>query len=224
MSFMNLKKKYIVIKNRVGRKLVKKGKSRKSYFIYNTCSKCPLSVYIDVVCNNNLHALVKRGNPPINVLEEAKYNLIVEFSSLTGDMHTESITNSLRNIHALKAEILGLTICIQLLLNEDYEALISGLKAYSILLKKTPDEKEKDQILKRVENKIRSKGILLKEEIARYEKLTSGSENEKITAQYFNEQIITLSKHIGIKITKDIMLDEYAACIKDYMKNGSNRK
>lgn len=207
-----------MIKKRAGKKTGKKVSLKKSYTLYDSCDKCPLSNYIDLVCNDNLQALVIEGNPPSEILNETKHMLIIEFSELSGNTHTQSVINSIKRMHLLKTQILGFSLCFDLINHGAYDKPAEFLKTQNVNIGEIKTEADKQQILKSIDSRVKSKSIQLKEESARHNKLLEDSKGEKLTAQSFNEQLAVLSKHTGFRLEKNLTLAEYAAYIKQYLE------
>lgn len=192
---------------------VEKGKSKQSYSLYDTCDKCPMWVYIDLVCNDNVKSLIIEGRAPDEMLIECKHNLITEFAELSGNTHAKQMSNIVRNIYLYKSQIQGLTIAINLLVNGEFEAPIEYLNKSGLKFKIPETNKDIETIIKRVEGHIKDKIRRINNLMKDYDKLTEGS--TKVTPQFYTEQLATLSKHFGFRIDKNITLSEYAAYVKD---------
>lgn len=200
-----------MIANLVGRKKAEKAKLSQSYTLYDRCSICPLWVYIDLVCYDKVESLVIEGKATGDVLRALKSKIIIEFSELSGNKHTTTTTNSLRNIYLYQSQILGLKLALTLLLSGDIKDPTAYLKASGI---KT-DEKSFESLIGRIKGYIKGKEIKMAEELKRYASMTEGKENT-ITEQYFAEQLVSLSKHVGFALNRNITLSDYAAYLKDY--------
>lgn len=79
MSFTNRMEKSTATAKSAGPKPGSPDGSGSSYTLYDSCNKCPLRAYIEMVCNDNLRALVIGGNPPEEVLQEVRMALVAEF-------------------------------------------------------------------------------------------------------------------------------------------------
>lgn len=212
MLFMKKNRKYITMEKAVGKKPDDRDESGKSYTIYDTCAKCPLRAYIDLVCNDNLRALVVSGNPPETLLQETRHQLYTEFSELSGDSQFQVMNTTLRKIHTYRANILLLLVCQRLL------ALGERLQALSFLAKagvRFAPGMETKPILSKLSGLIREKKIRLRSEEKRYQSLTGGQTSEKLTPAHFTSQLVSLSKSAGFRLTTSITLAEYAAYLKD---------
>lgn len=225
---MKSMKKHISTGKSAGQKPENPEPSGSSYTLYDTCDKCPLSVYIDLVCNDNLRALVLTGNPPEDVIQEAKMGLLSEFHELSGDARSASVTNSLRLIYGYKAQILGLVLSAQLLPGPDKEQIAGHLRQNGIRIKSIPeDEAGLRSLVQRIESRIKNLQTRLKEEVKRYNAMQSRSAGQAPTPDLFNDQLVLLSKHVGFHLSKTITLAEYAGYLKDYktsIKYGRNDK
>lgn len=220
-------KKYFTTKRVAGRKQVKKEESYKSYSIYDNCNVCPLWVYIDIVCHSKDESLIISGNVDKNILESVKQSLVLEFSELTGDSQTLGMRLRLEKIYQLKNEILGLSVCLELLQDDNYNDVISYCKSVKIPISNEITPENYQNTYNKLESRLKSKNVQLKEELKQYEKLYNNDSKHKPNEQHFNEQLAVLSKHNGFRIDKNISLAEYAAYIKnfnDYVKFNINKQ
>lgn len=218
---MNLKEKYITTEKRAGRKTEKEVKSKSSYTILNSCDTCTLAVYIDLICNDNLSALIVEGNPPIEELRATKTLLITEFSEFTGNSHVKSITILLKNIYTHKAQLSGLSVCLQLIEWEYYDKALEYLKSNGMRFSAPTNEQDKAKLTKAVQNRIKSKSIHLKEELTRYGKLSENKDTDKPTKGVFMNQIALIEKHMGFRIDEnEITLSKYASYINNFSEHG----
>lgn len=206
-----------MIKKHVGRKRGAKERSNRSYTLYDSCDKCPLWVYMDLVCDEKLESLVINGKAPEDVLKEARTNLIIEFSQLSGDTHTDVINNILRKIYLYKNEINIFRICASLIVSGEYESSLKQLAKMGIRSGIPQNTEQANGLLKNIEGRIKGKDIYLQKEIKRYEELTK-DQGENPKRQLYEEQIVVLSKHSGFKLDKNMTLAEYAAYLKDYKR------
>ena len=118
MSFTNRMEKSTATAKSAGPKPGSPDGSGSSYTLYDSCNKCPLRAYIEMVCNDNLRALVIGGNPPEEVLQEVRMALVAEFHELSGNALCRSLNNRIREVQLCRMRILGLSIAAQLLAAE----------------------------------------------------------------------------------------------------------
>lgn len=218
MSFMSKTEKHIVTGVSAGQRPASQGEQSKSYILYDTCEKCPLRVYVDLICNDNLKALIISGEPSEDELEEAKLQLVAEFNELCGDGRQSAYINKYREIMLYKSQILGLTVCARLLSKWEYDNVFEYLNQTGLTVKKVPDsEAEWIRLGRRIESRIKMLRVKIKEAIKQCNNLAGRSENgSKPTLKDFNDQLVQISKNAGFRLTMDITLLEYAGYLKDY--------
>lgn len=212
---MNRKKKDTLTVKSAGRTPDDRENCSNSYVIINRCSKCPLWVFIDLVCHYNLSALIVEGNPPESALNDAKMDLLSEFAELSGNKSNKQITDNYKSISLYRAKIVGLSICIDSLSFGELEKIKPFISMNGIRLK---GNETYEMIQRKIESKIKFLDIKLREEMKRYEVSISNGTGKKISSDHFTEQLVQLSKHAGFRLTTDIMLSEYAAYLKDFQK------
>lgn len=192
-----------------GRKREVPARSLSPYTLYDTCNKCPLWAYVELVCNNNPRALTVEGEPPESALEDAGISLTAEFSELSGNADASDIHNTMKNIRIYRMHIQILTTCLCFCFNGKTEDARRVLKQVDINIPGDPED-----ALKRIEGFIKSKSILLKKEIDRYEKLVSGNKGNKPTVKYYNQQLAVLSVHFKFNIDMNVTLAAFASYLK----------
>lgn len=212
---MNKVEKCTTIKKHVGKKRGNREKSKKYYTLYDTCDKCPLHVYIDLTCNDNLRALSKSGNPPIEVLKEARGRLLTEFAGLSGDGQFNIVNSAIRKINGYRSRVLLLSICYRLVYMGAVDKAIECLNQSGIKCSKPMNVKETESLLGKVSGAINESKIRLRSEKRKYDGFIGESKTTKPTPNHFTEQLVVLSKYAGFRLTVDITLSEYAAYIKN---------
>lgn len=223
---MRLTIKQRTTEKNAGKKQEVKELSKQSY-LYDTCDKCPLWVYIELVCNDNISVLVINGDHTDNELIEAKRKLMMEFSEISGNEQSTIISNTLKNIYLYRSEIQVLSMCIRLIYAHKYDEAIKLLKEYNINVSIPDNEQEFMKLMKIIEGKSKMKLLKLKEAKRKYESLYNSEESKEITPVYYDKQLVMLSKHVGFKLDKNIFLSEYAAYLNDfknYLKITQNGK
>ena len=187
--------------------------------IIRSCDKCPLSVYIDLVCNDNLRALIESGEPAEEELEIARMELVSEFHVLLGN-HS-AMTGIARRLALYRTQVMGLRTAIALLSAGQVDKAASYLRENGVRIsRKEFDGKALTELITRTESKMRAINVRIKEESKRYKDM-SAKKGSAPTPEMFNDQLVILSKHVGFRLTKDITLAEYAGYMKDY-KNSLN--
>ncbi len=199
--------------------------SKSSYVLYDTCDKCPLRVYIDVICSDNLSALIVSGNAPESALLECRSDLVSEFNELSGNGNSSAMVSMVKNIQLYRAQILGFSIAAELLAFGRTDAAFDFLNNNGVRVGGFPEtEQEWMKIGRKIESKIRLLKIKIRDESRRQRELVDRNKGVRATIKDFNDQMVALSKHVGFRLTKDISLAEYAGYLKDYkneLNNGS---
>lgn len=197
--------------------------SKSSYALYDTCDKCPLRVYIDVICNDNLSALIVSGNAPESALLECRSDLVSEFNELSGNGNSSAMVSMVKNIQLYRAQILGFSIAAELLAFGRTDAAFDFLNNNGVMVGGLPEtEQEWMKIGRKIESKIRLLKIKIRDESRRQRELADRNKGIRPTIKDFNDQMVALSKNVGFRLTKDISLAEYAGYLKDYKNELSN--
>lgn len=210
--FMKKRGKYIMTGKAAGKRQENRAGSGRSYIIYDRCEDCPLKVYIDLVCNDNLQALVVKGNPPEEVLVEARERLCAELAELSGDSYHGKVNALIRKIHFYRAGILILAACQRLVAIGEKKKALHFLNEAGVV---RVGNMESKSLISRLSGLIREKKVRLQSEENRYRELTKKSGENKLTPAYFTEQLVVLSKYAGFRLSSSITLAEYAAYLKD---------
>lgn len=214
---MNLKELYTTIKYRAGRKTEAKEKPKKSYHIYDRCEICPLSVYVDVIENGNLKALIIKGRVPQEELVLARTMLTIEFSELSGSSHLQSTINVIRQMYLRRSQIEGLRMAAILINGGLNDQAMEYLKPYHIKLNNPLDPVEIERVIKQIEGKIKGKIVSLQELQKRYDALTVKTDTEKPKSGYYTEMLTVLSKYVGFHLSKDkLNVAEFALYLKQF--------
>lgn len=204
-----MKENTTIQKKAVGKKTAGKEKSTRSYTLYDTCDKCTLWVYIELVCEDNIEALIVEGKPTKEELEDAKRELLFEFSNMMSDFSNSKELTSVKNIYKYKSELTSLVLCANLVSAGDTEKIKDELKLFGIYAKTN------EEIIKKIESKIKSVKLRLNIEYKNVE--STRKEEYKPQKSDFAKMLVVLSKFSGYKLDKySITLEEYAEHIKLY--------
>lgn len=195
--------------NPAGRKPENRERSGKSYIVYDSCYNTPLKVYIRVVCDHNLRALVISGNPPEDVLYEAMEKMNGELSELSGSGEYSARKEVTRKVYTYRAMIALLCACQRTVAAGEREKAVKYLLKLGVRC--NGDDRKLIEVLSGI---IREKKIRLRSEEERFRKLFDGEKEENVTRAYFADQLVALSKYAGFRLTTDIMLSEYASYLK----------
>lgn len=207
-------KKYITIKKIVGSRPANREKSS-CYCVIDNCSSCNLNQYIRITCENDLSALVLKGNPPVDILEAARLKIITEFSILTGESSTR--LNSTRKLYYYHSLIVLYSACAELILSGEIEEPVKILNKNGLNCDIPINTEETNKLINKIKSAISEKKIRLK---AENKKLSSIDDKKmgKPTRENFISSLVTISKHAGFRLTTDISLMEYASYLNDYKR------
>lgn len=203
--------KYIMTEKNVGRRQGIRVESSKSYSIYNSCFACPLSVYIELVCDDNLGALVISGNPPEDLINETANKLISEFAQMCNSGLFSQTNNKLREVYLNRAQLIGYSICSRLIALGDVEYAVEYLGKLGLRCQIPKTNEEFVNLGEKVSGKIKEKNIRMRKTQRELETLRDSHLGEKPTKQYFTDQLIEISKWMGYRVTPEITLAEYAS-------------
>jgi len=222
------------IANRVGKKVVKSVDRSSTLFInlprptdlhapptkkskailYDSAYNTPLSVYIDVVCDNKLESLIIAGLPTVEELEEAKLKICSEYAEIAGGGENKAFTEVASSYYSRLCGVIGLEMAMKLLLAGRYDAAIDFLNRGGIRCVKPETRDEFDKLLFTVEMKYKNRLAKLKEAGSRYKSLSKTG--EKPTRKYYNRLLVILSTCEIIKMQlnpKQMTVAEFAEYI-----------
>jgi len=193
--------------------------------LYDSCFVCPLSVYIDVVCDDNLNALVIEGNPTNELLEDTKLKLMSEFSEMSNQAEMKMQIDRMRNLYLYEIQIRGFELALALISRKMYPEAIEFLNQNGLKCKAPETEEEFEKLTKAIQIKIMNRISKYKEAKAAcdlYQK-----KGEKPTRKYFNKLLVMLSVCEIIKFqldTKKMTVAEFAEYLNLYNEYQNNLK
>lgn len=181
--------------------------SGSSYAVYEKCNECPVYLYRDAVCNDNLSALVKEGEPSEEVLREARQRLMVEFAELSGDTNLISANREVARIIGYNYRIQALSVAISIPEHTEAQKLFAryGWEKLSAQMQ-----------VKRATAKIKEYQINIDKESARQKKRVGKGSNKRLSESDFNRQIIIVSKWVGFHLSDRMTLSELAGYFRNY--------
>ena len=213
MSYMKKGTKHSMTGNRVGKKRGNPAKSEELYSIYSSCYDCPLKVYIEIVCNNNLDALIISGNPPKTVLEDANNKIISGYAELSGSSISTRYNVLLKDIYSYRSQIVGLTLCLQILpITPD--AAVGNLSKLGMRCSIPENNEDMDRLIRKIDSRIKDRSIRLKKAQKEFDSIQKSNKSKAITPNDFYDQLAIISRWAGFRISVDITLAEYAVYIK----------
>lgn len=201
-----------------GRKREETAGLGKPFSLYDNCNICPMRVYVDMVCNDNLEALIIEGEPSKELLIAIKIDLVTELSELSNNVQASSVNNSLKKIYNYRLQIKCMQSCGLLIDNDMPEKALEYLKSIGINI----PLKDKRAMLKRLEGQIKNRMNHLNQEYKKYESLSKDS-GDKPTYAFYNEQLAVLSGYFKFDINMNITLAQYAAYLKIFNKSNHGK-
>ena len=182
-------------------KLFKKKYDHVKFVLYEKCSKLPLSLFIDVLCNQNYKALTLAGEPSQGQLLEQWDKLYQEYLDLSGSRNYTYISRLENDLGVLRTK-LKLIHAACLILQHTY-----SLTAVNSLLKQgykyeysASDYNSRVDDLRKVLTKSKVLEIVIAQKQAEKANFMRGFEGKKPTEQHFISTLIILSKHQGYDI------------------------
>lgn len=197
----------------------RKEKQKCSYILYDSCVKCPLWVYVELVCNDNLKALIVEGIPSDEILQATKFSLMVEFSEISGNTQTSAVNQSIKKMYVYRMQIYCIQICAELIRLDMQDKAANYLKSVGV----SGLGKDKEKSLKRLEGVLKNKIINSNKEFKRYEELTKNSD-EKPNPSFYSEQLAILSTFFKFNIDMNISLAQYASYLKIFNQTKSKEQ
>ena len=191
--------------------------------IYYQASNTPLSVFIDAICDKRIDSLIIDSSKIVDVsmLPEALASLCYEFSDLCGSGTSRIWKESSKSVLRSKAYIRGMGIAIFLIqtnIKEDIDKAIEYLKIFGVEAIFPETDKEKKDLIYKIEGKIKDKKVRLIKEQTDYEVIEkSNPKNELPTRKYFTEIMIELRSFMGYNVREsDTTLMEFSIMLNKY--------
>lgn len=167
-----------------------------------------------MTCDDDLQALVIKGNPPVEVLEAARLKIISEFQILSGS--TDRGVTIAKKVYFYRSLIMLYVISANLIAAGDYSC-IEALNKKGLACKEPRNEDEANKLLKRIKSAITEKKVRMAEEEKRLARIQG--KGEKPTREGYMATLVAISKNAGFRIDTGITLAEYAAYSRDYKKD-----
>lgn len=171
-----------------------------SILLYDDVNTCPLSIYIDVTCDDSkLKSLIIEGNPTQEELEEARFKLVTDFSELSNHGESQAISEVMSNFYYQRNLIVGYELCLKLVLSGMFEKSIEYLNENGLTCSVPQSEEDFQKLIHAIQMKLKNRMVKYKEARSQYNALASGKD-EKPTRRYYNKLIVILSTCEAIKI------------------------
>jgi hypothetical protein len=193
--------------------------------LYDTCDTCPLSVYIDLTCDDRLERLIISGNPSRELLEETKSKLVQEFSELVGGGETRAHIEAARNFLYYRNRVAGMQIAVHLISYGRYDDAVSYLNQSGVKCAAPENGERAAALIKELNREAGNLSARLKEKKELYESLKG--KGEKPTRKYYNRLLVMLSTCEAVKMQLDrnrLTLSEFAEYINMFNEYGNQLK
>lgn len=189
-----------------------------SWSIYQSITEISLSRWIDLDADGYLKALVKEGDPPIEELRLAEYNLRCQYADHIGNHEYKLYLNLLKDVTELEITLTQIEKLI-IVMRDAYHPLLAkelnGLLKSSIPFHAT-DRPKIDQSLERAWRRSRGLKIALDLKTSGLSKIEAKfkTSSSKVTREYYLSLLISLSNEAGYQLTDNISVFEFCERIK----------
>lgn len=180
---------------------------------YRNISDLPLSRFIDVLVDQNIYALIITGKPSDIELLEAWSDIQIQYADAIKDNETRMLATLGKELNRLKITHQQILDAIKVLKNyytpqfaNMLNKLLSTSFKFDVRLKE-----DYDNDLKRAAN--RSKGIMIAIQLKQkaYDAMRTkfGTSDQKVTREYFQGILITLSDFVQYRVGDNIAVFEF---------------
>jgi hypothetical protein len=186
--------------------------------LYRDCATLPLKKFIECLCDENLRALVLAGNPPLDQIQLAWFNIYAEFIDLCASQDTIYANRLQSDINMFKARILKVRLMVHYLRVELDQEYIDELRKRGFRYKfdrenKIQYHKDLDDVLRGTKNW----QLQLQLREAELDAYIATAKGEKPSLLYFTQILIRLSDHAGFQLNPEILMTaEFAIRKKAY--------
>lgn len=179
--------------------------------LYQACNECPLDVFIDCLVDAKLERLVKTGKASQKELAEAWEKIWFEYCDITGNPEYRNMLTLIRDVAYLENKMLTIRLCLQKIIHAPDEKCIAILAKYGYRRKFDHSDTVKFyQDIQMVMNQSKTIEIEILQKRKEIEKQKE-AKHGKITAGYFDQMLVTMSKFMGYRLDKKILtVSEYA--------------
>ncbi|MBD8389664.1 hypothetical protein [Dysgonomonas sp. BGC7] len=177
---------------------------------------CPLSVYIDITCNEDkIRSLIIKGDATLEELENARFKLISDFADISNNGELQAYSDVIGSLYYQRNIILGYELSLNLIIGGKFDTAIGYLNKNGIQCYIPQNKEELKKLVDKILLKRKNRLAKLKEAQGRYNALSSGK-GEKPTRRYYNKLLVMLSTCEAIKMqlkAKEMTVAEFAEYI-----------
>lgn len=211
-SSSNTKENYTLNARSAGLKQVRL-ESQSSTLLYDDVHTCPLSIYIEVTCDDSkLNLLTIEGNPSEAELEEARYKLMSDFSELSNSGESQAVAETICNFFYQRNIVLGYELALNLVAAGRFDKAIDYLCQNGMQCDIPSTEEEFQHLVKKIGMRLKNRLAKYKIAKSQYKDITS-KKGDKPTRRYYNKLLIMLSTCDAVKIQlnpKQMTVAEFA--------------
>jgi len=189
---------------------------------YYQIAETPLSVFISVICGNDLNALAKEDNVPKKVLLKSLNNLYLEFSNVCGTGSTKLLIDTFKKTYRLKTLIGVLEVSKFLIKKGMIKETVEPLKNVGVKASAPTNKNEESDFIKLIENEISEKQAQLEQLDFEHRMRIAYSAQIECDYSHFKEIVTDFSKHMGERVDKNKMtVLEFAYLFNEYNTQNS---
>lgn len=194
---------------------------------YQSISELPLSKFIEAYVDSNLSALVIEGEPAADQLNEAWFNIRVQYADAIGDPHFKNYALNKSRVAELeltleKARILLTELRINYCTN--YHERLNKLFSYKFKLDPENDELYESE-LQRAEKRAGGWELELKLKVKAVEKIEKGMSVDKpVGREYFDSLILTIENHYRRELSEKVTTWKFCELLNRIKKEVENAK
>jgi hypothetical protein len=177
---------------------------------------------VEVLCDQNLQALVLEGQPTGKQLMKSWETIITEYTEALGSSEHKYYIQILREVSRLKITLYQIDELVRVLRGTYAKQFADMLN--KLLMTKFEFDPTKDDYDKNLDRCLRRSGgiklsLHLKQiQLEQAEKKLGAKGNSKPDRLYFDNALITLSDHAGFHLTDQIYTSEFCTRLNRYTK------
>ena len=188
--------------------------------LYCLCCELPMNVFIDCLIDNKFKGLIKSGTSSEATLQEIWEQIFTEYCELSNTPHYSKTISLLKEIGILRTKLFIIETCLTTLANANSVFLIDTLKkmGYSYDFNYSDSINFFADLFRVHQNKKTIELTIMQKEKEYKTLLDENKSTSKVTRDYFNKQLIQLSKWMGGAIihANQISVTEYCTIMGQY--------
>lgn len=174
---------------------------KKSYSMYRDLKSLMLDKFIDVLCNDNLEALIIEGNPPQHELKQVWETMHYKYIEIVGGDDVADRLKLVRDITILSCKVERIEALLEVLSVAPSEGLFEQLYNLDYNIPTLPYNEPNIKVLgKLITAQMKLDVVKVKTLIQQMEEGQKKGEGEKMTEESFYKLIIDVSEMFKITI------------------------